>query len=77
MQNYIVEEFPVLTFTTEDRDTITDLESQIRSYMLENTDRMMVGARNVAEFDQFVQELNGIGLQQLTAIYQAAYDRRN
>lgn len=77
MQNYIVDEFPVLTFTTEDRDTITDLESQIRSYMLENTARMMVGARNVTEFDQFVQELNGIGLQQLTAIYQAAYDRRN
>ena len=77
MDNYIVEEFPVLNFTAEDRDTITDIESQIRSYVLENTSRMMVGARSVGEFPQFVQELEDLGLSRLTAIYQAAYDRRN
>ncbi|MCG8480767.1 MAG: extracellular solute-binding protein [Spirochaetales bacterium] len=77
MDNYIVEEFPVLNFTAEDRDTITDIQSQIRSYVLENTSRMMVGARSVDELPRFVEELEELGLSRLTAIYQAAYDRRN
>lgn len=76
MNNYIVDAFPLLSFTTEENDVITDLFSQIRAYVLENTAKFMVGARPVSEFDAFVAELREIGLPEVTAIYQAAYDRK-
>jgi putative aldouronate transport system substrate-binding protein len=76
MENYILEAFPTLTFTPEENETITDLFSQIRAYTLENTAKFMVGARPVSEFDDFVAELEDIGLAEVTEIYQAAYDRK-
>jgi putative aldouronate transport system substrate-binding protein len=76
MENYIVDPFPVLSFTEEENETITDLYSQIRAYTLETTAKMMTGARPVSDFPKFVQELKDIGLDELTAIYQKAYDRK-
>lgn len=76
MDNYIVEAFPTLTFTPAENDVVTDLFSQIRAYVLENTAKFMVGARPVSEFDDFVAELEDIGLAEVTEIYQAAYDRK-
>ena len=55
---------------------VTDLFSQIRAYVLENTAKFMVGARPISEFDAFVAELEDIGLEEVTEIYQAAYDRK-
>lgn len=76
MNNYIVDQFPVLSFTSEERDTVNDIESQLRTYVLENTARFMVGARPMSEYDEFVSELNDLGLAELRTIYQAAYDRK-
>ncbi len=74
--HYIIDAFPMLSFTEEETNVLKDKYSQIRSYVLENTAKFMVGARPVSQFDQFVKELNGMGLKEVTAIYQKAYDRK-
>lgn len=76
MENYIVEDFPTLTFTAEEQDVVTDKFSQIRSYVLEMTAQFMVGKRTISSFATFQQELDELGLDEVTKIYQAAYDRK-
>ena len=76
MDNYIVPEFPTLSFTPQEQDIVTDKFSQIRSYVLEMTARFMVGKRDVSTFASFQKELNDLGLDEVTKIYQAAYDRK-
>ncbi|MDA3808916.1 MAG: extracellular solute-binding protein [Spirochaetaceae bacterium] len=73
---YIVDKFPVLSFTAEENDTVVDLYGQIRTYTLENTAKFMVGARPLNEIDAFVKELNDMGLAKVTSLYQTAYNRK-
>jgi len=74
--NYIIDAFPMLSFTEDETNVLKDKYSQIRSYVLENTAKFMVGARPLADFDKFVKELNDMGLKDVTAIYQKAYERK-
>ncbi|RKX89115.1 MAG: hypothetical protein DRZ90_17440, partial [Spirochaetes bacterium] len=76
MDNYIVEEFPVLSFTEDEQVVINDKFSQMRSYVLETTARAMVGAIPTSEFESSMSELDKMGLADVTAIYQAAYNRK-
>lgn len=73
---YIIDEFPTLAFTADENETVVDKYGQIRAYVLENTAKFMVGARDLSETDQFVKELNDMGLKEVQDIYQAAYDRK-
>jgi putative aldouronate transport system substrate-binding protein len=73
---YIVDKFPVMSFTAEENDTVVDLYGQIRTYTLENTAKFMVGARPLNEIDAFVKELNDMGLAKVTSLYQTAYNRK-
>ncbi|MCD6122689.1 MAG: hypothetical protein J7K04_12700 [Spirochaetales bacterium] len=74
--NYIIDAFPMLSFTEDETNVLKDKYSQIRSYVLENTAKFMVGARPLGDFDKFVKELNDMGLKDVTAIYQKAYERK-
>lgn len=76
MDNFIVEEFPLLSFTEDEQVVIDDKFSQMRTYVLETTARAMVGAISVSEFSSAMAELENMGLADVTAIYQAAYDRK-
>lgn len=75
-KHYIIDDFPMLSFTEEETNVLNDKYSQIRSYVLENTAKFMVGARPLSEYDKFVKELYGMGLKEVIAIYQKAYDRK-
>ncbi|MBI9102760.1 MAG: extracellular solute-binding protein [Spirochaetales bacterium] len=77
MDNYIVEEFPVLSFTEEEQIVINDKFSQIRSYMLEMTALSMIGGLKADGYDDAIAEFKRLGLDDVTSIYQAAYDRKN
>ncbi len=73
--NYIVPAFPVLTFTEPENEVLKDRFAQIQSYMREFTARSMVGEAPLSDFDKYVAELKRMGLDEVTRIYQAAYDR--
>lgn len=76
MDNYIVDEFPLLSFTEDEQMVIDDKFSQIKLYTAEMTARALVGAISPSEFKKTFDELNKMGLKDVTAIYQAAYDRK-
>lgn len=76
MDNYIIDEFPVLSFTEEEQMIIDDKFSQIKLYTAEMSARALVGAISPSEFKKTFDELNKMGLNEVTRIYQAAYDRK-
>ncbi len=76
MDNYIIDEFPTLSFTEEEQMVINDKFSQIKLYTAEMTARALVGAISPADFEKTFAELDKMGLKEVTAIYQAAYDRK-
>lgn len=59
---------------SESKEAANILDS-LNTFTLENTLKFLTGERSLDEFDQFVSELNDIGLQRLLEIKQAAYDR--
>lgn len=76
MDNFIIDEFPLLSFTEDEQMVIDDKFSQIKLYTAEMSARALVGAISPSEFAQAFDELNNMGLKDVTAIYQAAYDRK-
>ncbi|MDC7236998.1 MAG: extracellular solute-binding protein [Sphaerochaetaceae bacterium] len=76
MDNYIVEEFPTLSFTEDERMIIDDKFSQIKLYTAEMTAKALVGGIKPSQYDQVFSKLNTMGLKEVQAVYQAAYDRK-
>jgi len=77
MKNYIVDKFPTLSFTPAETETIKEKYSQIQLLTTEMAARVMVGAMSVSDFDKVVLDMKKVGLEEVTKIYQAAYDRRS
>ena len=76
MKNYIVDEFPVLSFTETENEVLKDKYSQIRTYASEMSARTMVGELKAEDFDKVAAEMRKMGLEEVTRIYQAAYERK-
>lgn len=76
MDNYIVEEFPTLSFTEDEQMIIDDKFSQIKLYTSEMTAKALVGGIDPSEYDKVFSRLDSMGLNEVKAIYQAAYDRK-
>ena len=75
-ENFIIDAFPNLSFTVEESDVLKDKFSQIKTYVAESTAVAVVGGMTMAEFEDAMEELDNMGLKEVTAIYQAAYDRK-
>jgi len=76
MENYIIDEFPTLNFTPREQDILEDKFSQIRTFVMEMKSRAVVGGLTMAQFENQLNELNRMGIAEVTEIYQQAYDRR-
>ena len=76
MENYIIEEFPVLSFTEEEQMLLNDKYSQIKLYTAEMSAKALVGGIAPSEYDKVFSRLNTMGLKEVQAVYQAAYDRK-
>lgn len=64
-----------MTQTTEEARELSRLLTQIETYADEMTFKFITGERALDEFDAFVEELKGLGVDRLCELYQAAYDR--
>jgi putative aldouronate transport system substrate-binding protein len=76
MDNYIVTEFPALSFTTQETEVLKDKFSQIQTLVSELTSRAVVGGLTMDQFKTQMQEIDRMGIAQVTEIYQRAYDRK-
>jgi putative aldouronate transport system substrate-binding protein len=64
-----------VTLTTEESERFNDLFSDISTCASENVMKFITGARSLDEYDSFKSDLLQMGLEDMVALYQAAYDR--
>lgn len=64
-----------VTLTTEESDQITSKYNDIETYVDENIAKFIVGDKSMDEFDDFVETLYDMGIQECIDVYQQAYDR--
>ena len=68
--------FPTLSYTKEEKDRYTVLNTSITTYVDEYKQKWVFGTSDVdATFDEFVSQVEQMGIGELTEIVQAAYDR--
>lgn len=70
--NEIVQKIPL---TTEENDTVSEILTSLRTYIDESTQRFIVGDLPLSDWDNYVAELDTIGLQDYLDVMQKAYDR--
>lgn len=67
--------FPLVMATVEEIDVLRTVGVDITTYINENKDMFMLGQRPLDEFDDFVKEVEAMGLSEVLAVKQAQYDR--
>ncbi len=74
-ENVKAHTLPPVTFTIEESDRIASINAEILTYVSENVLKFVQGTRNINEFEDFIDELKSIKLDEYIQIYQNAYDR--
>lgn len=64
-----------VTMTEDEAKEAATIMNTLNTYCSENAMKFMTGDRPVSDYDKFVKELKDQGLERLTEIKQAAYDR--
>ncbi|SDD70104.1 putative aldouronate transport system substrate-binding protein [Paenibacillus sp. UNCCL117] len=66
---------PRLTLTAEEAQQASRLKTDIDTYAHEMFDKFTSGKEPLANYDKFTQRLKDMGIEQLTKIYQDAFER--
>lgn len=66
---------PTLSLTTAESDVLATYGPDITTHASEVLPRFIMGTRPLSEWDSYVSELEGLGIEQITEVYQAAYER--
>ena len=66
---------PLMAFSPEAANEVAELETQLKSYVNEMVARFVIGDADLdADWDDYLDELNNIGLERYVELYQAAVD---
>ena len=71
----IIDPFPKLKFTDDEKDIINPIRTEINTYVAEMVDKMITGAEPVAGFDAYVAQLEKLGLATYLEYQNKAYQR--
>lgn len=66
---------PGLAFSEEDTITYNDITNAMNTFVAEEALKFVTGDRSLDEFDKFVSQLEGLGMNDVLEIIQGAYDR--
>ena len=70
------EVIPKLIYTTEESETIAEIESVLDSYVMESMANFVTGTMDIdAEWDSYLAEIETIGLNTYLEVVQGVYDR--
>ena len=67
--------YPAVTQTTEESDLITNKYIDIETFAQENIMRFILGTQSMEDWDGFVAQMRSLGMDEVLAAKQAAYDR--
>lgn len=66
---------PTLSLTTAESDVLATYGTDITTYASETLPKFIMGDLPMSEWENYVAELDGMNIDQIVAVYQAAYDR--
>ncbi|KAB8127493.1 extracellular solute-binding protein [Gracilibacillus oryzae] len=66
---------PAFTFTEEESRRFSALAADIEKYVQETQDKLITGEISFAEWDNYIQTLNDMGLEEYMEIQNAAFER--
>lgn len=72
---YMVPGAPSLFFTPEELEQITLIENSIYTYADQMEAKIVMGEEPLSAYDDMIRQLKAMGLDELTKIYNIAYDR--
>lgn len=64
-----------VTLNSEENETETSYSSDLLTYVEQVTRSLSLGIRTDSDWDTYVSELEGMGLNECVAVWQQAYDR--
>lgn len=74
-KGYPIKPFPRLNYTLEQQEFLSNLESNIGTYVSEQMQKWMLGAESVEDtYDTFVKRLKDLKVEEVQQVHQAAYD---
>ncbi len=66
---------PLLNLTEEESRQVSSIMNEVTTYFNEMSIKFIMGTEPIENFDRFVSTIQGMGIEEATAIEQAAYDR--
>lgn len=66
---------PLLNLTDEESDQLASIMNEVDTYNDEMFVKFIIGSEPIENFDRFVETIKAMGIEEATAIEQAAYDR--
>lgn len=76
--NYMMEQFPPLKFSVDEKKRFDELASAISTYINESFQKWIMGAEELTDavWDNYVRELERMGIQEYIDLAQLSYDRQ-
>ena len=68
---------PMIMFDTEERATITQIQSQISTYVEEIINKIVIGKASIDEIPKIREQIKKMGIDQIIDIYEAGLKRYN
>ena len=66
---------PNITMTSEEANRYSTLNGDISTFVEENTTKFILGTRDLSEWDDYVEAVKGMGVEEMISLQQAALDR--
>jgi len=66
---------PNFSFSLDDSSAISEIMTEVNTYVDEMVLKFITGATPLSEFDAFVKQVEAMGIQEAVEIYQNAYNR--
>lgn len=75
--DYLIPDFLGVAFTADEQKVYDRSWGSVRDYMLERQQAWILGSGDIeAEWDDYMAQLNSLGLQEVLGVMQSAYDRQ-
>ncbi|NSW91278.1 MAG: extracellular solute-binding protein [Firmicutes bacterium] len=74
---YFTYVFPPVRFTTEEQKQVTAIVSDLESYVSQMEAKFITGVEPLTNWDNYVDTIKKMNVEQLLKLYQTAYDRWN
>ncbi|MGL1890512.1 MAG: extracellular solute-binding protein [Spirochaetaceae bacterium] len=75
-RKYDLPENPLVEFTDSEAEIAQTIGVNIDDFTQQETSKFLLGIRDLSEWDQYVQEVEKLGLSKLREIYNSAYQRQ-